>query len=49
MSVHLFDGSIAGTPPEPMLLEGVAVRLIQDSERQRFDEELANKHYMTFG
>jgi hypothetical protein len=29
-----------------MLLEEVTVRLIQQSERQRFDEELANKHYL---
>jgi hypothetical protein len=29
-----------------MLLEQVSVRLIQNSERQRFDEELVNKHYL---
>src|SRR2546426_4128869 len=46
MSVHLFDGSIAGTPPEPSLLERVSVRLIEDSERERFDEELVTKHYL---
>src|SRR3989442_6614889 len=46
MSVHLFDGSIAGTPPEPSLLERVTVRLIEGSERERFDEELATKHYL---
>jgi hypothetical protein len=46
MSVHLFDGSIAGTPSEPMVLEEVVVRLIEDSERGRFDEELATKHYL---
>ena len=46
MSVHLFDGSIAGTPAEPMLLEEVTVRLIEVSERERFDEELATKHYL---
>ena len=46
MSVHLFDGSIAGTPPERMVLEEVVVRLIEDSERGRFDEELATKHYL---
>ncbi len=28
MSIHLFDGPIAGTPTEPMLLEEVTVRLI---------------------
>jgi len=41
MSVHLFNGWIAGTPSEPMVLEEVAVRLIEDSERERFDEESA--------
>jgi DDE_Tnp_1-associated/Druantia protein DruA len=46
MSVHLFDGLIAGSPPEPLLLETVTVRLIEDSERERFDEELAAKHYL---
>jgi len=46
MSVHLFDVSIAGTPPEPLLLEAVIVRLIEDSERERFDEELVTKHYL---
>ena len=46
MSFHLFNGSIAGTPPEPLLLEGVTVRLIEDSERERFDEELVTKHYL---
>src|SRR5438309_10300652 len=46
MSVHLFDCSIAGTPSEPMLLQEVTVRLIEDSERERFDEELVTKHYL---
>src|ERR1039457_5313172 len=46
MSVHLFDCSIAGTPSEPKVLEEVAVRLIEDSERGRFDEELVTKHYL---
>src|ERR1017187_6243589 len=46
MSVHLFEGSIAGTPPEPLVLEEVAVRLIEDTERGRYDEELAAKHYL---
>jgi hypothetical protein len=46
MSVHLFDVSIAGTPPEPLLLEAVTVRLLEDSERERFDEELVTKHYL---
>jgi hypothetical protein len=46
MSVHLFDGSIAGTPPESVLLDVLSVRLIQDPERERFDEELTRKHYL---
>lgn len=46
MSVHLFEGSIAGTPPESLLLEAVTVRLLKDSERERFDEELVAKHYL---
>ena len=46
MSVHLFDGSIRGTPAEPALLEAVTVRLIEDSERDRFDEQLIAKHYL---
>lgn len=46
MSVHLFDGPIRGTPPELRLLEAVTVRLMEDSERKRFDEELATKHYL---
>ena len=46
MSVHLFDGSIAGAPPEPLLLEAVTVRLIADSERERFAKELVTKHYL---
>jgi len=46
MSVHLFDGSVDGAPAEALLLEGVTVRLIEDCERERFDEELAAKHYL---
>ena len=46
MSVHLFDGPIAGTPSEPMLLKAVTVRLIEESERERFDGELVSKHYL---
>ena len=46
MSVQLFDGSIVGTPPEPRLLQTVTVRLMEDSERERFDEELVTKHYL---
>ena len=46
MSVHLFEGPIAGTPPEPKLLEALTVRLIEDSQRKRFDEELVTQHYL---
>lgn len=46
MSIHLLDCAIAGSPSEPMLLKEVTVRLIEDSERGRFDEELVNKHYL---
>ena len=46
MALHLFESSIAGTPSEPLLLGEVTVRLIEDSERERFDEELVGKHYL---
>lgn len=46
MSVHLYEGGVSGTPPEPALLEAVTVRLLEASERTRFDEELAAKHYL---
>jgi len=46
MSVHLFECPIPGTPPEPKLVEAVTVRLIENSERERFDEELVTKHYL---
>lgn len=46
MSVHLLDGPIKGTPSEPLLLERVTLRLIEESERERFDQELITKHYL---
>jgi hypothetical protein len=46
MAVHLFDCPVSGTPAEPGLLEEVSLRLIEDSERARFDEELTTKHYL---
>jgi hypothetical protein len=46
MSVHLFDCALAGNIAEVPLLAGVSVRLIQGSERARFDEELTTKHYL---
>jgi len=46
MAVHLFDCSIAGAPAEALLLKELRVRLIEDRERERFDEELVAKHYL---
>jgi hypothetical protein len=47
MCVHLADCPIAGTPQEPEVLEEVTVRpIVEDSERERFDEELTTKHYL---
>jgi hypothetical protein len=46
MALHLFDGSIAGIPSEPMVLGEVTVRLVAGSERERFDQELVTKHYL---
>ena len=46
MSVHLLECPIRGTPPEPKLLEAVTVRLMENGERERFDEELLTKHYL---
>ncbi len=46
MSIHFSDGAVAGTPSEPILLQAVTVRLIEDSERERFEEELVSKHYL---
>jgi hypothetical protein len=46
MSIHLFNAVIKGKPPEPLLLERVSLRLIEDCERERFDQELIRKHYL---
>ncbi len=46
MALQLIDSSIAGTPSEPLLLKEVTVRLIEGSERERFDEELVAQHYL---
>jgi hypothetical protein len=46
MSVHLFDRALSGLPAEADLLGQVTLRLIEDSERERFDEELRTKHYL---
>lgn len=44
MTVHLLDEIPAQVPPEPKLLEAVCVRLMEESERARFDELLAREH-----
>jgi Druantia protein DruA len=49
MSVHLFDGALSGLPAEADLLGQVSLRLIKDSERERFEEELRTKHYLKNG
>jgi hypothetical protein len=46
MSVDLVDEVLAQLPPEPRLLREVGVRLIEASERARFDELMARKHYL---
>ena len=46
MAVHLFDGVLPGLPTEAPLLAAVTLRLIEDCERERFDEELRSKHYL---
>jgi hypothetical protein len=46
MSIHLTDSIIAGLPQEPKLLSDVTVRLIEPSERARFDQLLSREHYL---
>lgn len=46
MSVHLSDQITRDLPPEPRLLEAVTVRLITESERDRFDQLLTDEHYL---
>ncbi|MCP5527292.1 MAG: DUF4338 domain-containing protein [Verrucomicrobiales bacterium] len=46
MSVHLSNVVSQGLPPEPELLQGVQVRLIEESERPRFDDLLRRRHYL---
>ena len=46
MSIHLADSFAGGLPPELKLLNAVTVRLIDESERGRFDELLAREHYL---
>jgi hypothetical protein len=46
MSVHLAENIRSGLAPEPRLLEEVVVRLLEESERARFDEQMAREHYL---
>lgn len=46
MSVHLVDEIRSGLPPELRLLKEVIVRLIEESERATFDEQIAREHYL---
>jgi hypothetical protein len=46
MSIHLSQSVVDGLPQEPKLLHEVRVRLIEPSERSRFDELLAREHYL---
>jgi hypothetical protein len=46
MSIHLADDFVGGLPPELKLLSAVTVRLLDESERDRFDELLATQHYL---
>ncbi len=43
MSVHLHDCATGGAPTETQLQEPVTLRLIEDSEREHFDEKLSTK------
>lgn len=46
MSIHLSSALVEGLPQEPELLSEVRVRLIEESERARFDERLSREHYL---
>ena len=46
MSIHLSEAVVEGLPQEPKLLRHVNVRLIEPSERSRFDELLTREHYL---
>jgi hypothetical protein len=46
MSIHLADSFKGGLPPEPRLLSAITLRLIAESDRDRFDELLATQHYL---
>ncbi len=46
MSIHLSGVVAKGLPQETQLLGQVSVRLIEESERPRFDELLTREHYL---
>lgn len=46
MSVHLLDEIPVQLPGEPRLLDETTVRLIEESERGRFEELMAHEHYL---
>src|SRR5881409_3814692 len=46
MSIHLSDSVVEGLPQEAHLLRDVSVRLIEPSERARFEELLCREHYL---
>lgn len=46
MSVHLLDKNIKGLPREEELLSLLRVDLLDQSERERFDQLLATRHYL---
>lgn len=46
MALHLSDVVVPGLPPEPSLWAQIRVRLLEKSERARFDELLAREHYL---
>lgn len=46
MSIHLSSVVAKGLPQETQLLRQVSVRLIEESERSRFDELLSREHYL---
>ena len=46
MSIHLCNAITGGLPKERKLLRQLAVRLISDAERERFDQTLEAEHYL---
>jgi hypothetical protein len=46
MAIDLADSITGNLPKEPVLLRAISLRLIQDSERERFDQLLSAEHYL---